>query len=89
MQESGGGGRPVGAPFGVNKGAGDPDLFRVHQECHDDWAQPVLKEDHPSPHILCKSYGFQSRFAIPHLNVFSSTVHASGLHFKSEQGSDQ
>ena len=29
-QESGGRGRPVGAPFGVNKGAGLPDLFQIH-----------------------------------------------------------
>ena len=30
-QEPGGHGRPVGAPFGVNKGAGVPGLFQPHQ----------------------------------------------------------
>ena len=30
-QDPGGHGRPVGAPFGVNKGAGVPGLFQPHQ----------------------------------------------------------
>ena len=41
-QESGGGGRPVGAPFGVNKGAGVPGLFRDHQVWTDNRRQPLL-----------------------------------------------
>ena len=41
-QESGGGGRPVGAPFGVNKGAGVPGLFQTHQVWNDNRGQPLL-----------------------------------------------
>ena len=41
-QGSGGGGRPVGAPFGVNKGAGVPGLFQSHQAWTDDRGQPFF-----------------------------------------------
>ena len=41
-QGSGGGGRPVGAPFGLNKGAGAPGLFRDHQVWINNRRQPLL-----------------------------------------------